>query len=159
MKALDLANLDFSAYGTIYDLSGGNLGCDAIQSASGDGWSNVNTLDPLLDTKCSIGLTVGSGLPFTADQMERHLHTQEAMYCAGGPVAVLVCVPGDEPRAELCVPVIIRPGQVIVVERGVWHTPAHGLNGKEPYYWQALCYDDEPTVWMDIAGGPVTVEA
>ena len=93
-------------------------------------------------------------------EMERHLHTQEAQIPAGEAIVFCLAQACDgAPKAEDVVPVILRPGFVFVIHRGVWHSASHGIGGAVRYYWQALAYVNEPTVWEEIEGGVVRVEA
>lgn len=159
MKAVEISKIDFSPYGVFYNMNEPNS--ENINRSAGEGWEDTNTAMPVIDTQASIGYTLGSGCPFTASMMERHYHTQEALFCAGAPVVFLVAKASEEnaPRAADLVPVILKPGEIAVLHRKTWHSSAHGLNGKTHYYYLALCYKNEPTEWKEITGGPVYVEA
>ena len=76
--------------------------------------------------------------------------------CAGEPIAFLVSAAGSEvPEADNVQAFILNPGQVVVLHRGSWHSPAFGIHGPAAYYWMAEAYDGEPTIWKAIDGGPV----
>lgn len=160
MKAQEISDVHFEDYGVLYELSGAPGGTGAVNTGSGDGWQDANTAMPVIDTPGSLGYTSGTGAPFAAREMERHQHTQEALFCAQEPIVFLVAPESDlpAPKAEHAVAVILRPGQVAVLRRGVWHSSAHGLCGPACYYYLALCCDGEPTEWKEITGGPVAVE-
>jgi ureidoglycolate lyase len=160
MKAVEISSIDFSCFGILYDmtvLSGSNLN---INHSSGVDWKDSNTTIPIIDTLAHIGYTIGSGCPFTTTMMEKHQHTQEALFCAGNPIIFLL---GEDlgkksPNAKDIIPVILRPGQIAVLHRNVWHSSAHGLINETAYYYLALCYKNEPTEWKEISNGPVAVE-
>lgn len=159
-KAVEITSIDYGKFGILYNLSGNGENTGNTNYSSGDGWEDTDTGISLMDTLGSLGYTLGSGTPFLAEEMERHQHTQEAQIPAGEPIVFCLAPAGEgAPEARDVIPVILRPGHVFVIHRGVWHTSSHGLNGPARYYWQALVYVNEPTVWERIGGGGVYVEA
>jgi ureidoglycolate lyase len=160
MEAVEISLIDFSEYGIFYDMNNLTELSRNINCSSGQDWKDMNTAIPIIDTYAHIGYTTGSGCPFTANMMERHHHTQEALFCAGSPIVFLVSKASelDAPRACDVLPVILRPGQIAVLHRNVWHSSSHGLNGECSYYYLALCYKNEPTEWKEIINGPITIE-
>lgn len=146
----------FAPYGRVFDLAAPDS--DGIKHMSGDGWTDGFTLSPLIDGRGHLGMTQGPAAPWLARQMERHPKTEEALFCAGAPI-VLAVAPGGEAEAPLAGTIeafVIQPGQVAVMNRGVWHDACRGLNGPTPYYWMAIC-GLGPDPWVEIAGGPVEV--
>jgi len=160
MKAVEIASIDFSPFGILYDMEKEGKGTGQVNRDSGDGWRDANSAIPIIDTQSSLGYTVGSSAPFIAAEMERHLHTQEALFCAGQPIIFLIATFRNDaaPSESDIIPVILRPGQVAVLHRGTWHSSAHGLYGETAYYYLALCHKNEPTVWKEIIGGPISIE-
>ena len=160
---VSIEKMDFSPFGCFYSLKEVG-GTGTVNRSEGSDYKDGYTRLPLIDCPGSLGMTVSKPLPFAAEEMERHLHTKEALFCAGEPIAFLVAPVSEDaerlekgPDAEDTVAVLLKPGQVAVLNRGVWHSPAHGLSGETGYYWMAEAYDDEPTVWRKIEHGPVTV--
>lgn len=156
IQAMEITDIDFTPFGHLLDMRKGGKG---IKKSSGVGWTDCFTLDPLIDTQASLGNTCGSASPFTAKEMERHFHTQEALFCMDEPIVFLLATPGlaPQPKAEDIRAVILRPGQAVVLERMVWHSSAHGLTRQAYYYWSAHSYEGEPTEWQLIDNGPVEV--
>lgn len=154
--AREITSIDFSRYGKLHDMERGGAG---LNLSSGADYTDCHTDEPLLDTPASLGRTAASAAPFSAGEMERHLHSQEAMFCERSPIVFLVAPAGGaaQPNAPDVEAVILRPGQIAVVERGVWHSAAHVRNDGDAYYWSAHAYKGEPTEWQPIAGGPVEV--
>lgn len=151
----------FKPFGIVYDLgtdAGSGKG-DGVIRSTGDGYRDGYTEQPLIDRPGSLGLTQANALPRVIRQMERHLHTREAMMCAGEPVAFCVAPAGDEPVALDARAFLLMPGQAVVLHAGTWHSPAFGVGAPAAYYWMAEAYDGEPTVWRDIRGGSVCIEA
>lgn len=152
---VELDALDFTPYGRIVRLHEG--GPDVITSR-GDGWSGVFSAEPLVDGAGSLGYTVGEPLPYEVTQMERHHHTPEALFCQAGPVALPLAAPGSSvPLADEVIAVVLRPGDLVVLDPGVWHDACHGIEKATPYYWFAVCDPAIVDPWVEIAGGPVTV--
>jgi len=160
MKPIEITSIDFSEYGIFYDMLDTNKLNPNINRSSGDGWKDSNTVIPIIDTHANIGFTIGTSCPFTATMMERHAHTQEALFCSDSPIVFLVSKATNlnEPLAEDVLPVILMPGQIAVLHRNTWHSSAHGLKKSCLYYYLALCYKNEPTEWKDIKNGPIRVE-
>ena len=163
--AVPAEDAGFERFGAIYDLN-----CDAknpdknVIFSKGSDYKDGYTAAPVVNRPASIGMTVSSPMPFIALEMERHLHTWQTLMCISEPVVFLAAPEtdgslsdNDRPNAEDTVAVILKPGQVAVLNRGVWHSPAHGLKKESAYYWMAEAYDDEPTVWREILHGPVQV--
>ena len=77
LTPVDVTQIEWQRYGILYDLTGaGTTG--NTNASSGEGWSDVDTDRPLLDTLSYIGMTTSSGMPFDCSEVERHQHTQEA---------------------------------------------------------------------------------
>jgi ureidoglycolate lyase len=125
----------------------------------GEGWSDRRTRKPLLAANASLGVTLASPVPCRTDRMERHLHTEEALFCMREPVVLVVAPPGSapSPRAEDVRGFIIRPGIVVVLDAGTWHDACHGIGEPACYYWMATCDDTIESAWVEIEGGPVDV--
>lgn len=156
-KAIDIRKLDFSPYGKLYDLERGGPG---LARSQGEGYEDVCTLLPLLDTPASLGYTLAGAVPFATGQMERHAHTQEAQLCGEEPIVFLVAPAtsvGTPPKAQDVLAVFLPLGYAVVLERGVWHSASHCAYTQKPYYWLAHVYPGEPTEWMEIDGGAIEV--
>ncbi|MDL2293305.1 ureidoglycolate lyase [Ruminococcaceae bacterium OttesenSCG-928-D13] len=155
---MEITSIDFSAYGTLYNMTDGGVSTGNVNHWSGPGYEDINTTGPLIDTLGYLGHTRGSGTPFTVEAMERHMHTQEALFCTNQPIVFAVAAySADPPRVEDIVPVILRPGYTAVLHRGTWHSSAHGLDGEAWYHYLALVYFNEPTVLLMPQDGPFNV--
>lgn len=156
--ARPLTALSFSPFGRVFDLSGSPA--EGVKAMSGDGWTDSFTLRPLIDGQGHLGMTQGPAAPWPCRSMERHPRTEEALFCASAAIVLAVAPAGDAPapQAEELAAFVIRPGQVAVMNRGVWHDACRGLEGPTPYYWMAICgLGSDP--WVPVAGGPVEVRA
>lgn len=146
--------------GVLYNLSGQGRDTGNVCASAGDGWESRDILGPLIDTVGTLGYTLGSAAPFLCREVERHLHTEEAQIPIDSPICFCMAPASPQPptAAELT-PVILRPGYLFVLHRGTWHSASHGLCRPARYYWMAWVYRNEPTVWMELPGGPLQVEA
>ncbi|KON86563.1 hypothetical protein AF332_06830 [Sporosarcina globispora] len=154
IKAVPVSTIDFSKYGVYYDMNGGSAN---VWTSQGDGWKDARTNRSIINASGSLGITQGSALPCKVSKMERHLHTEEALFCLTDPIVVAIANGGDhkQPLPSEIEAVIIQPGEVIVLNKGIWHDACHGLHNPVRYYWLAEEYEGEPTEWVDICGGPV----
>lgn len=148
---------NFSEYGELIDLSTNGTGTN-VKKSSGSGYTDSYSIKPLIDRPGSLGMTYTQSLPYSIESIERHMHTEEAMFCISEPIAFLVANSSfGEPEVEHMKAFYLTPGQVVVLKPGVWHSPALGMNKPTNYYWMAEAYDDEPSVWADIKNGPIKI--
>lgn len=160
IDATSILEADFSLFGTVYSLTEPHLGADTepmLVRSAGPGWTDAFTKAPLIATNGSLGLTRGEAAPFDTFRMERHLDTEEAIFCAANPI-VLAAPPTHDPYPWACDvrAFIIEPGAVVVLHKGTWHDACRGLGEPTHYYWMARTGGG--SVWVDLRGGPVHVE-
>ncbi|WP_183192593.1 ureidoglycolate lyase [Brevibacillus fluminis] len=154
IKAVPVSAIDFSKFGTYFSMK---EEAENLLLSKGDGWEDRRTNAPLLRTSGSLGVTLGSPAPCEVRAMERHLHTEEAIFCMADPIVVaLAHSAGSKPLLSDIQVVVLTPGDVIVLRHGVWHDACHGINKSAHYYWMAT-ESDEQTEWIDIVGGPLEV--
>lgn len=164
ITATDIAGAEFAPFGRVLVMApthGVDVTPPDLVVSHGDQYDDCRTRDPLISTNGSLGMTLGSATPCRTARMERHFHTEEAIFCLADPV-VLVVAPAtgdDAPNAADVRAFIIRPGIVAVMRAGTWHDACHGIDQPATYYWQATCRDDIVSAWVEIEGGPVTVSA
>lgn len=148
----------FAPFGCVVRLgeSDGPQGTNVVHT-EGPGWSDAYTHDPLLGTNASLGMTRSGGTPFEVFQMERHPNTQEALFCAEGPIVLVVAAAGPQARPDRrdLRAFSIPPGTVAVMKPGIWHDACRGLHGPTSYYWMATVRTG--TEWREVIGGPVSV--
>jgi ureidoglycolate lyase len=149
----------FARYGVFRDLAAGVPGAVV---AAGEGWSDARTETALLAQPGHLGYTVGVALPHAVASMERHLHTREVLFCAGAPVVLPLAMARDgvdRPLASDVEAFLIRPGQVVEMDEGVWHDACHGLVEGTPYHWYATEVEGISNDWIPLDGGAVLVRA
>lgn len=140
------------------DGAGADGGAAGVCTMSGPGWRDARSLEPLLGSSASVGLTRSGGVPEGFSEMERHTHTPEAICCVEQDL-VLALAPADAtPRAEEVEVLRLPAGTVLVLDPGTWHSPAYGSEGPVGYLWWAALSPDDIEGWVQIVDGPVTPE-
>lgn len=127
IKPQQISEIDFSAYGRIYHL-GGSLG---FRFTDAD----------LMERAYKLGMTHSGAGSFKCSAMERHVSTEEILFAGDGTLALCVSLdsPAAAPEAGNILCVLIEPGDVVVLNKGVWHDACRGLEGKDTlYYFMAL---------------------
>lgn len=156
LKPVSIKDFDFSKYGVYYDMKHDKTG---VSHSKTDVYEDHMTKCPLIDTMGHLGLTLGSSAPYTIKSMEKHQHTQEAIFCTGEPIILCFAASYGEqqPRAVDVRAVILEPGDVVVMDRNIWHDACHGI-GKKTYYYYLATSGEKPAEWYEISDGPVYVE-
>jgi ureidoglycolate lyase len=154
IKASPVSDIDFNKYGKYYNMKSGS---EEIVRTIGEGFEDGYTKLPLLDSLASLGLTNGTQLPCKVQLMERHLHTQEALFSLKSPFVVAIANSGDseQPLASDIISILVQPGEVIVLDKGIWHDACHGINHSVEYFWMAAVKGDGSNQWIDIKEGPI----
>ena len=149
---------NFSRYGKVYDLTGDTD--PKVVWTVGDGWLDGFTKTPLIDGRGHLGVTRGGSAPWHCSAMERHPHTEEAIFCLAQQVVLAVAPASDAtaPDRNEIEAFVIAPGQAVVMDRNVWHDACRGVSEPTPYYWMAVCGLGE-SPWVPVAGGPKLVQA
>lgn len=151
IQAVRAKDFDFSPYGTYYDLTGREGRMLHTFTAS---YEDHMTAAPLMDTLPHLGYTIGASAPYTVREMEKHHHTQEAILCMEKPVILCVALAKDHqapPHAEDVRAILITPGEMVVMNRNVWHDACRGVGERAGYYWLAKA-GDSPAIWEKVAG-------
>lgn len=155
IKAVSIKDIDFSPYGVYYNMREEGEGVAFFKT---EVFEDHMTKIPLIDTLAHLGYTIGAAAPYTPMFMEKHDHTQEAMFCAAESIVLCFAVArGDlPPQAEDVQAVLIHEGDVIVINRNVWHDACHGLGKSTGYYYLATA-GKSPAVWQPISGEVILV--
>ena len=115
LKVVDARTIDFTPYGKLFNLRAEGEGL--CYSCAAD-YTGSYTAAPVIDTLGSLGYTKSAGLPFTAEQMERHGHTQEAQIPESQPIVFLVAPATDAPRPNAKdVKAVMIPKGYVAVQR------------------------------------------
>ncbi len=160
MRSLVPAPPDAAAmapFGRIFDLAGD--GPDVVAEPI-EGVRDRYTVEPVVIGAVHVGMTSGPALPRDVARMERHPTTREGLLCLGKPVALLLSAdPATRPDVDSVRAVLVRPGECLSLDPGIWHSEAMGIGGPSHYYWLAGVSASPESPWAEILGGPVQVGA
>ncbi|WP_161493822.1 ureidoglycolate lyase [Virgibacillus necropolis] len=156
IKVIPVSSVDFLKFGRYYNMKDGTKDTAITKGKS---FTDVRTISPLINSIGNLGFTLGSKLPSKTYKMERHLHTQEALFCLSDSMIITIAIgSGNEhPLASDVEAFILSPGEVVVLNKGVWHDACHGVGKAVYYYWMATEREDVEDEWVDISPGPVEV--
>ncbi len=155
IRAVEIKEFDFAEYGIYYNMLEDRQNVMHCQT---DVFEDHMTCHPLIDTPAHLGFTIGQSAPYTIQSMEKHDHTEEALFSMSEPF--IVCFAKSRgalpPQAEDVRAVILRQGDVIVLARNIWHDAGHGM-GKAASYYYLASRGMGPAEWVRIDGNPVSV--
>lgn len=153
IHAVEIGEFDFSEYGIHYHMI---YDKERVMHSSAASYEDHMTCLPVLDTPAHLGYTVGQPAPCTVRSMEKHEHTMEAVFCTKDPIVLCVAASRADmpPQAEDVRALILRPGDVAVLKRGIWHDACHGLGRPAAYYYLAS-RGGKPAVWVEVEGEAV----
>lgn len=148
-----IEELDFTPYGHYYNLKNHPL-------INKDIFQAFRTKTPVMSKAMRLGITVCGGGDFLSKCMERHITTEELLF-PGDQTLILAIADSDPegyPRQEDIIAVILNPGDLVVLKRGIWHDACRALQGETFYYFMAK-NDGSPreTEWVPIQPNPVCV--
>ena len=110
-----------------------------IPAPARGGWQAWMTGEPCLDDVCNIGhhLREGHALRRGLDGVSPR-GTQEVLVCGDKPMVLAVAnsdptAPGADPKSISAF--IFRPGQLITLDKGIWHDACRSAEGDECYYY------------------------
>lgn len=155
VTAVEIKDFNFTQYGIYYNMLEDQQN---IMHCKTDVFEDHMTRLPLIDTPGHLGYTIGQSAPYVLKSMEKHDHTREALFCMSEPIVVCFAKSHGAlpPQAEDVRAVILRQGDVIVLERNIWHDACHGLGRPAPYYYLAS-RGTNPAKWVDIEKKEVKV--
>ena len=154
IKAVPVNEENFSRFGKYYKVIQGEG-----RTGTG-GWKAWMTPDVCMDDVAHFGFTQVKGMPFSVDSMERHTLTTELIVCGDKPIvrAVADSDPAGAAKAEDIKAFIISPGELVVMDRGIWHDACRCAQGDECYYYFLSLETEEKAVFLPIEGEAVEVE-
>lgn len=98
---------------------------------------------------------------FTVRSMERHNTTEEILFAADRPLVLSVAGsdPYGDPLAEDVRSFLLYPGDVVRMNKGIWHDACHAVEGHAFYYFMAHgTGKGDEIVWHEVQGPPVEVQ-
>lgn len=154
IRAVPITKENFAPFGRYYNLYEG-------RATKTEDFEAYMLQDLHVDVPMNFGITVCKAGDFTSRSMEVHMLTEEPQFCGDADMVLTVADsdPMGNPREEDVRAFIMRPGDLAVLAKGVWHDANHGVDKDTMYYFTALNHPGNPreTEWFDILPEPVAV--
>lgn len=150
IKVQEMDTVSFKPYGRYIPMVSDET---YIMHSKGDNFEDHMTKEPLIDTLGHLGYTIGSSIPCTVRSMEKHFHTEEALFCAAESIVLVVAEARGAlpPQAEDIRAFVLHPGDVAVLKRNIWHDACRGVGKKTGYYYLAS-RGAAPADWIAVNG-------
>jgi ureidoglycolate lyase len=130
----ELTPESFAEYGKVIDIP--NIPPPKV----GNGWDCWNYIAMMdVNVPIGMGLVTTKERDLTVDSMERHVSREELLLPMGHDIIqpVAKCMdlnnPNEQPDSTTVKCFRIRPGQAIVIGKGVWHSPAYPYQQETTY--------------------------
>ena len=157
IKALPITKENFAAFGRYYNLY-------EEAKTIGKNCTFYMVPEPLINEPLNLGITTCKAGDFDSVSMERHVLTEEILFCGDADMVLTLANSDPEgiPLAEDVTAFIMKPGDVAVLALGIWHDANHGVDKDTQYYFLAQNTDPSPDSreieWVNITPGPVHVK-
>lgn len=156
LKPLKLTEASFKSFGRYIQLTEQT----GFMSHSGSVFYETKT--PLTTRPLKLGITYSTNGAFICSKMERHLSTEEILFCGNRPMLLAVSStdPHKQPDISHIHLFLMEPFEAVVLNPGIWHDACHAAdydrqNGCTSYYFMA--HNDgtaEETTWHDVLPTP-----
>ena len=156
IKAQKVNKSNFKQYGKYYAMREND---ENVSYTRTDNFEDHMTKKALIDTPAHLGMTRGKAAPYTVKSMEKHQHTQEAIFCTGEDIILVVASSQgeDPPNTKDLRAFILEPGDVAIIERNVWHDACRGI-GKSVNYYYLATPGEFTAQWINIEGESTLVQ-
>lgn len=157
----ELSREQFSRFGKFYDLS------KELSQGTGD-WMAAITHKALIAAPLLLGITSVKSGDFVSVRMERHVLSEEILLCANDDMVLTVADSDPEgvPLTEDVRSFFMRKGQIVLLNRGIWHDANHGVEKDVIYYFLTTDFSGKELApytlrreieWVPISPGQVSV--
>lgn len=154
IKAVPITKDNFAPFGRYYNLY-------EERKTVTDDFEAYMLRDLHVNEPMNFGITMVKAGDFESISMERHFLTEEPQFCGDGDMVLTVADSNPEtcPTQDSVRAFILRPGDMAVLAKGIWHDANHGVDKDTMYYFMAT--NKEPnsreTEWVEITPEPVKV--
>lgn len=155
VRPVPISELDFSPYGQYCNLR------DEPWMEKDGLFQAFRSRSAVVSRPLKLGITrIGESGNFRCRKMERHISTEELLFPGDKPLIMAVANSDPEglPREEDIVVVKFRPGDLVILNKGIWHDACRAEEGETYYYFMAN-NDGNPreTEWVPVHPAPVQV--
>ncbi|MDR1622242.1 MAG: hypothetical protein LBS00_07695 [Synergistaceae bacterium] len=153
---IDIGKMDFSPFGEHRRL------IEARDVFKTDFYTCYVDFTRFLSGDWMIGYVESGLLPEYCVKMEKHKRDQSLMICGDFPMILPLAPAGnpsdldEAPQADKVSAAILYPGDVALLNPGVWHDACYGLENGVRYYFLSKVHDTDIVV-KTLAPGPVRI--
>jgi len=109
-------------------------------SKKGDGWKCWSPVEVInFDKKFWIGIVEKESQELIVKEMERHISRKELVWPAKKPIIQPLALSYKENKKEIdiksVIAVLIKPGQMLMINSGVWHSAAFTISETNDYFF------------------------
>lgn len=157
----ELSQEKFARFGQYSDLSA------ELSQGSGE-WKAAITRKAWMTAPLLLGITSVKSGDFLSVRMERHVLSEEILLCANDDMVLTVADSDPEgvPLAEDVRSFFMRKGQIVLLNKGIWHDANHGVEKDVIYYFLTTDFSGKEIApdafkreieWVSISPEPVRV--
>lgn len=105
----------------------------------GDGWEVWMTEKACLEGPAHFGICFTAGAPSQTEQLTCYENSKMLILCGDSPL-VLTVADGQEqkPQPDDIHAFLIYPGDIVILNEGIWHNFCHGAKGSAYYYFLTM---------------------
>ena len=158
VTAVDIDKIDFSPFGEHRRLT------EVRDVFETERYTCYVDFSRFLSGDWMIGYVRSGLLPEYCSKMEKHKRDQSLMVCGDFPMVLPLAPAGDPmdpeelPQADSVFAVVLYPGDVALLNPGVWHDACYGIRSEVRYHFLSKVYDTDILV-KPISPGPVRIAA
>ena len=105
----------------------------------GDGWEVWMTEEVCLEGPARFGICFTSGAPYQVEQLTRYENSKTLIMCGDRSLVLTVAdSQAQEPRSDDIRSFLINPGDIVLLNEGIWHDFGHGADGSAYCYFLAM---------------------
>ncbi len=159
IKLQEIRGFDFNPYGKFLSIPG--KGKPTLDTGYSECWSDEYTL-PMGEMRFGFE-QVRFRRRVEITKMEQHRESKEVVICGNSPVVISLCLPRnkkdrlEKPHVEDIVSLVLRPGDVIVLDEFIWHTGCMPLSD-DTFYLFSYRVRDEEIYWVPIEHGSIELD-
>lgn len=126
---------------------------------AGDGWECWMTEDLCMNQAARLEMCHSdAAVPYVLAAMGKSETSQKLFVCGSGKMVLAVAAKtAENPQADQVEAFIIESGEIFVLDPGVWHDFAKGVESETDYY-VLTGEEDNPENFLSLINGPVQIE-
>jgi len=135
VQAVPISQQLFSPFGIYQQVKVGT-------GLSGDRWNAWMTDEVCLDKPAYFSVNFSVSQPAMITGMQRNVHTDEMLLSSDQPILFVVADSIKTPTVADCHAFLLRPGDLVIINKNIWRSPCYGMVGETCYYSLTTKYAD-----------------